>query len=519
MTPTFEGPPIVVVAAIGEARHFRYDVVALVRNPNAEQSGYLTSHLAFFVEFRGPTTEIGEVKIMRRNLGIGVWAVAIGEYGHLPAGVCSLGQSYSYYEAFEFVANASSVLNRMRDAAASRSRAKRFVTDPVFQKALLADSRAVRALEDAPRLVARMAANSRHPSSFTRQSRVSRRWRIQVVGTRQPVPIDLDFTQIYMGVPNRLVGFIGENGTGKSAVLAGLAAEFIDAERAHGGLFVKEVESLDRAKVDISRVVTVSYGAFDQSPLLEPHISDGIDPADTARARFARYFYRGLRSPREHSSQTLKSRSAVQNELISALQDIKGEDRRAVLVDTVIRISEVSRVPPGFVESIIQSPSDAALGRLSSGQLMALNIVASLIAYLEPGSLLLIDEPEVHLHPPLVSALMGSIIQCLETFDSLGIVATHSSVVIQELPSRNVRVFRRIDEQLFVDTPEIETFGEALGTIDRHVFGMLDAFPAYATTLQRAGEGGRRKQLERALTNLGAQARSVAISAEQRDDA
>lgn len=134
----------------------------------------------------------------------------------------------------------------------------------------------------------------------------------------------------------------------------------------------------------------------------------------------------------------------------------------------------------------------ATFGRLSAGHKIVLHIVVQLCAYLDPHSLVLIDEPELHLHPPLVAALLRSINAALERYDSFGVVATHSPVVLQEVPARNVRVLRRSFDELAVEVPDVETFAENLGLLTRQVFSLDSSttdfqsvliHPAPATTL------------------------------------
>lgn len=53
-------------------------------------------------------------------------------------------------------------------------------------------------------------------------------------------------------------------------------------------------------------------------------------------------------------------------------------------------------------------------------------------------TLVLIDEPESHLHPPLLSAFIRALSDLLLDRNGLSIIATHSPVVLQEVPKRCV---------------------------------------------------------------------------------
>ena len=125
---------------------------------------------------------------------------------------------------------------------------------------------------------------------------------------------------------------------------------------------------------------------------------------------------------------------------------------------------------------------------LSTGHKLVLNIVVQLVAHLEPGSLVLIHEPESHLHPPLLAALLKSINISLDQFNSYAVMATHSPVLLQEVPRRYVRVLQRFGDLTLVANPEIETFAENVGLLTRHVFNLDSSATDYHSTLRSMEE-------------------------------
>lgn len=72
--------------------------------------------------------------------------------------------------------------------------------------------------------------------------------------------------------------------------------------------------------------------------------------------------------------------------------------------------------------------------KLSSGHKVILLTVAKLIELVEEKTLVLMDEPEEHLHPPLVAAFIRALSNLLTYRNGVGIVATHSPVIVQEVP-------------------------------------------------------------------------------------
>ena len=139
----------------------------------------------------------------------------------------------------------------------------------------------------------------------------------------------------------------------------------------------------------------------------------------------------------------------------------------------------------------ILDPGDAWIGAfaaLSAGHKIVLNIVVQLCAFMQPRSLVLLDEPELHLHPPLVAALLRAIGVALERYNSFAIVATHSPVVLQEVPSPNVTVLRRYFDEVSVEPPESETFAENVGLLTRKVFSLDSSATDYEGILKRLAE-------------------------------
>jgi predicted ATP-binding protein involved in virulence len=130
----------------------------------------------------------------------------------------------------------------------------------------------------------------------------------------------------------------------------------------------------------------------------------------------------------------------------------------------------------------------------------------------------LIDEPEAHLHPPLLAALLKSIRKGLETQDSYAVIATHSPVAIQETPARFVRILKRFGESTSVKTPSSETFGENIGILTRDVFDLNSSETDYHDVLERLAADLTADEVEKLFGHrLSFQARSYITSIRQQN--
>ena len=82
------------------------------------------------------------------------------------------------------------------------------------------------------------------------------------------------------------------------------------------------------------------------------------------------------------------------------------------------------------------------------------------------------DEPEAHLHPPLLSAFVRTVSDLLIKTNGVAIVATHSPVILQEVPKSCVWKLRRSGNLLVSDRLTRESFGENVGILTNDIFGL-----------------------------------------------
>src|SRR5262249_30805528 len=122
------------------------------------------------------------------------------------------------------------------------------------------------------------------------------------------------------------------------------------------------------------------------------------------KKNFFSYVYCGIRK-----KQQLLTQQEIKDKLLNAFRIIQESNRTpdwleiitTLLKDTVDpkRIKGISRkgVTPQFYDS------------LSSGQRILLLVLTEVIAYIEKESMIMFDEPELHLHPEAISALTRAI--------------------------------------------------------------------------------------------------------------
>ena len=139
--------------------------------------------------------------------------------------------------------------------------------------------------------------------------------------------------------------------------------------------------------------------------------------------------------------------------------------------------------------------------------------ITRLVDLVDESTLVLLEEPEVHLHPPLLSAFIRALADLLIKRNGVAILATHSPVVLQEVPKSCVTVLRRIGDVVIAEEPSTETFGENVGVLTREVFDLEVTTAGFHQLLREAVEIERLDYegvVARFEGQLGAEARAIA---------
>lgn len=164
-----------------------------------------------------------------------------------------------------------------------------------------------------------------------------------------------------------------------------------------------------------------------------------------------------------------------------------------------------------YNDEMLVSNARKCIKRMSSGHAVVLLTLTRLVATVEEKTLVLIDEPESHLHPPLLSAFIRALSDLLLDRNGLSIIATHSPVVLQEVPKRCVWKINRSRLSTESRRPDIETFGENVGILTREVFGLEVVKSGFHDLLvQSVKSGGTYEEIVDEYRNqLGVEARAL----------
>ncbi len=109
--------------------------------------------------------------------------------------------------------------------------------------------------------------------------------------------------------------------------------------------------------------------------------------------------------------------------------------------------------------------------KLSSGHMIIILSLTLLCESVFEKTIVLIDEPETHLHPPLLSTYVRTLSFLLRKKNAVAIIATHSPIVVQEVPRICVTKVERNQKEMYFSRPHIESFAANTDSLTREIFG------------------------------------------------
>ncbi|MBR5747476.1 MAG: AAA family ATPase [Prevotella sp.] len=409
--------------------------------------GYKTRYQLYYYEGADQYHIIGRVRILKRDEAV--------TYGHLPSRgtsfgneYCSVGQSLTYYETLKNLLGAKykDFLNAMRDAAVFSQICDEFCDNYGFKNSLLRYSEAEEAHQYAVYKLAGYSINE--PISFIFKAKMP-----YYENEYLNIKFDMGNIQDEDNL-NRIIALIGNNGVGKTTVLSQLAECIVQSAD----------ERFAPKRPVFKKVISASYSIFDRffnvSGSSFNYTYCGIQKRDG-----------GLMSPEEVARRRVESVDLVN----------KRERKRNLYVYMKMLLPE-ELVDPLF-DDFCTFKEDVYMAnhkKYSSGQSMLMNLIIEIVAHIRKNTLILIDEPEVHLHPKGITTFINILNKICKEFASCCILATHSAVIIQELLSRNVIVMdRQGDGSPVVRLMRVESLGENLTTITEDVFGRNEVSPYY----------------------------------------
>jgi predicted ATPase len=287
---------------------------------------------------------------------------------------------------------------------------------------------------------------------------------------KEELAIRFDFCDQDDLIPRRLYAIIGENGTGKTHLLNQLPFDYISQK---ADLFN------DRLPL-YSKIIKVSTSFYDDYP--EPPMSETSN-----------FVYCGFRSHCENGNRQI--RDVMQERIAGAIEKIKKkrwEDGEGKLYPILKRF-----LPESYVEEMCDESCnfeiDKILGivnKMSSGECNMFFMICDILANIRFDSLILFDEPEVHMHPNAITMFMNIVYSILEQYKSFAIITTHSPLIVREILGENVYVMERNDDIPVIRKIGMESFAANLTDLYNEVFSNKDTRHYYEAVLGKLKYSG-----------------------------
>jgi ABC-type multidrug transport system ATPase subunit len=465
-----------------------------------------TLFYAYFVDpSSGELVPVGAVKIADADVAYdrtpdgGVTTPLPARFSKRPGRIISLGQDESYYlnlRALLGLTKMREVLRALGDLAFNPKLWARYRSRSVVYESLLRSIPSASVDGVFSRIIKTGKAKVAFEFSYLKPSQ----------NKLVTEPMRMEFSVVPDSKPPTNVHvLIGRNGAGKTTVMRSMARSLVDpnSNPEEDGWFEPGVDG----ELGIANVVYIAFSAFDEAvvPVIDIANSDrsysyvGLQyvGAKTQNQKDSAVKFIGeLEKPRINTrsvsalegvfAQSAWAVARVKSiELwLSALKDLESD--RNFKDAKVAQLAEL--ITAGATEAEFKREARRLYKLLSSGHKIVLLTVTRLVETVTDKTLVLLDEPEGHLHPPLLSAFVRALSELLRARNGIAIVSTHSPVIVQEVPVSCVYKLVRDGRTQTAERLSQETFGENAGTLTSTVFGLEVEESGFHRMIKEAAE-------------------------------
>lgn len=454
---------------------------------------------------------VGAVKIIKKGqVADYSYMVELGELPPLNSEYCSVGQSLDYYTRLSKLNSEvrNEILISLRDINLFDYESEGFKDESVWTSSIMRDLKYDDDIFLLPKYILE------HNFSSIPSIDVSFEFSHEKMLTS--LKLDFDSKQYgyfnYQKLPCRMAVIVGRNGTGKSTTLARLSKVAFSSTQDRKKDIISSIGKIYPEGLGFPKIINLSYSAFDSFQIPGVTYKEKVQLKNDIANGKGRYIYCGVRdvcaelelelqkysntdiediyiSSERQERTILKPLEILSQEFNDAYVKIQQDEYKKQTLHSVLsKLKEeasISTIVDDMLEDSFSERSATYFYNLSTGHKFVLHSMLHIILYAEKRCFVFFDEPETHLHPPLLAVLMSALRIILNKVDAFAIVATHSPVVAQETLSKNVNVITRSGGLIDFQRPEIETFGENIGSITSAVFSLTSQVTDYHDELDK----------------------------------
>ncbi len=475
------------------------DIVYLINNKWDDWFEFETLYQLFYDDSSRQRHTIGYVKIGQINMQRDQRRASLPTiFSNLDENFFSLGQDESYYQILKDFDDeiGHKIMISLNDIAYDLELFEKAQNEKVTKISLLRDVPVNTVKEQFNRLAHGGEALTSYDFTYTAPK-----------SKNTALYVELSFNvQPKSNPPTNIHVVIGRNGVGKTHLLNNILNSLLSSEKTTKyGIF-------DATKATLfANVVFVSFSAFDETEPIE-------EKRDKTKG--LQYSYIGLKRIKkgDDKDNSPKSPLMLANEFIKSLKKCQLGTKKERWLNAI----NILKSDPIFHEADISSLIDLdeqnfeiqtreIFKKLSSGHKIVLLTITRLVETAKEKTLVMLDEPESHLHPPLLSAFIRSLSELLILRNGVAIIATHSPVILQEVPRSCAWILNRSGISTKAERPERETFGENVGTLTQDIFGLEVTNAGFYNLLKASvNENNTYEELISSFNNqLGTEAKAI----------
>lgn len=455
-------------------------------------------------------TRIGSIKIGQENMKRS--PDLKGAYTELPKGCYSLGTDSSFYVELNKIVTSDkeriSILINLKDVAYNSSLLAKYKKEPAFRISLLRDQ-SMATIEQRFR---RLAHGESKPISYSFKYKLN---------SQNDDEISFYIDNEDDALPTNIHAIIGRNGVGKSRLIKD---------------FLRAVFDYDEKKVSVSdgkrqkhiaeffkKIVYMNFSVFDDVPS-ELESTKGNMPFITLNNKTNLKGIYGKYNNGEFY--TRREREIAYNQ--DMLVKLKKDNWLGVFMDSTLLCFD--KKPILWKDTLKELNTDPVFARhnweglltlyeknrlnyknnedtksnqeylrqmglyferLSSGHKIVMLSLTKIIEVIDEKVLVIIDEPELYLHPPLLSSYIRCLSKLMKSRNGVVILATHSPVVLQEIPDNCVYKLDREGPIFIATRPETRTFAQNISTLMAEVFGLEAAESGFIRIIEESVSEGK----------------------------
>lgn len=424
---------------------------------NWDDYGLRTTFDMHFVTSAGEEKFIGRVSITSKGLSEGKVELTNNEFTHLSEKYCSLGQGQGYYEELMSLSkeDREAILIGLRDCVYQQDIFNEFESEKSVQESLLRHV----TIQNVKTLFLSILKGNAVPTAYDFSYKINNIKDAVIQVNVKP----------FSNPPSNIHVLIGRNGVGKTRMLSGIADGLSENKSPSDFSLVGDVTfndeniwSQEYKNERFSSLITVAFSAFDKFSPINNNANVKL-PCQ----------YIGLKSETGNSYRTPES---LEEDFNKSVKICLTSERKRRWIDAIKILNSDPVFKSYYLDQISEDINSAVeklnniFKNLSSGHKITLFTITKLVEFVDDKTLVLIDEPECHLHPPLLASFIRAISDLLSKRNAVSIIATHSPVVLQEVPKSCVTKIERKGEAYAISRPRIETYAENIGTITREIF-------------------------------------------------